>query len=379
MAIRQTEQMLVDREATIVNKPQSKYAAKHAKRLAEEQAPKAEEKEVKDQSAWEDEEDFQPIMLSELEAFLINQPKYWSEENLSLIMDGFSQAQQIHSNGTELVERLGGRDIIEKLIHSTQHWIAGAVRIVFQPVWDNDAIVNLLCEIKKIRTNKPYSPEELMSDEGYKDMNALLNYVYHSLRHLHKLFQSVDLASIYGNDFISDLFPKVWSDQDPTLSSTNQGEYTNHQMNPNTPTQTPVENLNMEATHASQHDHIANMAAMDPAAVAEVEGPEASISHAELAAMRGNTYEAAELEKEQVKGLAAEARKVKAELSRVMSHSPESFWEADMGTQLKIVGYHVGIGIVTGAATYLGIRAANALVGKVESWITPSSPSAPAE
>ena len=50
-----------------------------------------------------------------------------------------------------------------------------------------------------------------------------------------------------------------------------------------------------------------------------------------------------------------------------------------MGTQLKIVGYHVGIGIVTGAATYLGIRAANALVGKVESWITPSSPSAPAE
>ena len=48
MAIRQTEQMVVDREATIVNKPQSKYAAKRAKRRAEEQArqKKASAKEV---------------------------------------------------------------------------------------------------------------------------------------------------------------------------------------------------------------------------------------------------------------------------------------------------------------------------------------------
>lgn len=373
MAIRQTEQMVVDREATIVNKPQSKYAAKRVKRLAEEQAPKAEEKEVMTQEQ-EDEGDFQSSTLSELESFLINQSNYWSEENLSLIMDDFSQAQQIHGNGSELAERLGGWDIVEKVIHSTQHWIAGAVRIVFQPVWNNEAIVNLLCEVKKIRTGKAYSPEELMSAEGYKNMNALLNYVYHSLRHLHKMFQSVDLARVYGNDFISDLFPKVWSDQDPTLPSTNQGEYMNHQMNPHT----PVENLNMEATHASQHDHIANMAAMDPAAVAEVEGPEASIGHAELVAMRGNTYEAVELAKEQVKGLAAES-KVKAQLSRVMSHSPESFWEEDLGTQLKIVSYYAGIGIVTGAATYLGVRAADALVGKVAGWITPSAPSASAE
>ena len=375
MAIRQTEQMVVDREATIVNKPQSKYAAKRAKRRAEEQArqKKSSAKEVMTQMQG-DEEAFQLTILSELDNFLINRPKYWPEENLSLIMDGFSRAQRIHGKGPELVERLGGWDIVEKAIHSTQHWIAGAVRIVVQPVWDNDAIVNLLCEVKKIRTGKAYSPEELMSAEGHKDLNALLNSIYPSLQYLHEMLQGVDLASVYGNDFISDLFPKVWSDQDPTLSSTNQGEYMNHQMNPHTPAQTPVENLNMEATHASQHDHIVNMAAMDPAAVAEVEGPEASIGHAELVAMRGIR-------------LAAEARsdadidvsKVKAELSRVMSHSPESFWKEDLGTQLKIVGYYAGIGIVTGAATYLGVRAADALVGTVAGWITPSAPSASAE
>ena len=375
MAIRQTEQMVVDREATIVNKPQSKYAAKRAKRRAEEQArqKKASAKEVMTQMQG-GEEAFQLTILSELDNFLINRPKYWPEENLSLIMDGFSRAQRIHGKGPELVERLGGWDIVEKAIHSTQHWIAGAVRIVVQPVWDNDAIVNLLCEVKKIRTGKAYSPEELMSAEGHKDLNALLSSIYPSLQYLHEMLQGVDLARVYGNDFISDLFPKVWSDQDPTLSSTNQGEYMNHQINPHT----PVENLNMEATHASQHDHIANMAAMDPAAVAEVEGLEASIGHAELAAMRGNTYEAVELAKEQVKGLATES-KVKAELSRVMSHSPESFWEEDLGTQLKIVSYYAGIGIVTGAATYLGVRAADALVGKVAGWITPSAPSASAE